>query len=166
MDPTVCLSTWRTPPHSSQSFHNVDKLVPVVRMQAPEGPWALASEPRCLEDLVLKDQTGLKRNLAQVLESTATRGLVVLRRGALISEWYGQGYDGQRPHILFSVSKSLTGALAGVLIGQGLLDPVAVGVDGPPLEQLVAHGDQAGPRHRRHHGPQPDQSQGTTSTVR
>ena len=45
------------------------------------------------------------------------------RGGRLVDETYRRGYDGQTPHILFSVSKSLTGAAAGILVDQGLLDP-------------------------------------------
>jgi len=61
--------------------------------------------------------------LAEVLDSTATRGLVVLRGGRVVAERYLHGYDGASPHILFSVSKSLTGALTGILVDQERIDP-------------------------------------------
>jgi CubicO group peptidase (beta-lactamase class C family) len=123
MDPTVTLANWRTAPHSTQSFHHVDTLIPVSRIQAPEQAWALAVEPQSLESLTFDDHLGQTRRLEEVLESTATCGLVVLQGGRLVAETYRRGYDGKTPHILFSVSKSLTGATAGILADQGLLDP-------------------------------------------
>jgi hypothetical protein len=38
-------------------------------------------------------------------------------------EWYGNGMSATTPHIVFSVSKSICGALGGILADRGLLDP-------------------------------------------
>jgi CubicO group peptidase (beta-lactamase class C family) len=123
MDSSVTLANWRTTPYSSQSFHNVDKLIPVSRIEGPEQACQLAAELQSLESLVFEDHHGQKRQLPEVLHATATRGLVVLQGGRLVAERYSQGYDGTTPHILFSVSKSLTGAMAGILVDRGMLDP-------------------------------------------
>ena len=123
MDTSVTLANWRTAPYSSQSFHNVDKLIPVSRIEGPEQAWEFATQPQSLDSLIFEDQLGQKRQLPEVLNTTATRSLVVLQGGRLVAERYGQGYDGETPHILFSVSKSLTGAMAGILVDQGMLDP-------------------------------------------
>lgn len=122
MDTSVTLANWRTAPYSSQSFHNVNKLIPVSRIEGPEKGWEFAVELQSLESLAFEDQHGQERKLPEVLDTTATRGLVVLQSGRLVAERYGQGYDGTTPHILFSVSKSLTGAMAGILVDQGMLD--------------------------------------------
>jgi CubicO group peptidase (beta-lactamase class C family) len=123
MDPSVTLANWRTVPYSTQSFHQVDKIVPVHRIPCSGNVWELAMDPRSLDELVFHDHTGKERGFEEALEATATRGLVVLHKGRLVYEWYGSGYDGASPHILFSVSKSLTAAVAGVLVEQGKLDP-------------------------------------------
>ena len=47
---------------------------------------------------------------------------MVLHRGALVMERYDHGMRRDTPHLLQSVSKSLTGALAGALAGRGELD--------------------------------------------
>jgi CubicO group peptidase (beta-lactamase class C family) len=138
MDTSVSLANWRTVPYSTQSFHNVDQLIPVSRIQAPEQPWELAVELQSLESLTFEDQYRQARRLAEVLETTATNGLVVLHRGRLVTETYCRGYDGKSPHILFSVSKSLTGATAGLLVDQGLLDP-----DSPVIEYVPEVADSA-----------------------
>ena len=91
-------------------FINVDKLIPVSRIEGPEQAWEFTAEPQSLESVVFKDQYGQERQLPEVLDATATQGLVVLQGGRLVAERYSQGYDGTTPHILFSVSKSLTGA--------------------------------------------------------
>jgi CubicO group peptidase (beta-lactamase class C family) len=141
MGNSVTLANWRTAPNRSQSFHNVDKLVPVSRIEAPKRTRALSSEPRSLDAIVFQDQHGQTRQLPEVLDTTATRGLVVLRGGRLVAEQYGQGYDGTTPHILFSVSKSLTGAMAGILVDQGVLDPESLVIKYVPEVANSAYGD-------------------------
>ena len=141
MDPSVTLANWRTAPHSTQSFYNVDQLIPVSRIQAPEKAWELGAEPQSLDSLTFEDQHGRQRRLAEVLEATATQGLVVLHRGRIVAETYRRGYDGNRPHIWFSVSKSLTGATAGILVDRGLLDPDSQVIEYVPEAARSAYRD-------------------------
>ena len=61
--------------------------------------------------------------LEKFLEETDTDGLVILHRGKVILERYANGMTSNTPHILMSVSKSLTAIVAGILIEQGKLDP-------------------------------------------
>ena len=141
MDTSVTLANWRTAPYSSQSFHNVDKLIPVSRIEGPEQAWQLTAELQSLDSLVFEDQHGQERQLPEVLDTTATRGLVVLQGGRLVAEQYRQGYDGKTPHILFSVSKSLTGAMAGILVDRGVLDPESPVIKYVPEVADSAYGD-------------------------
>lgn len=48
-----------------------------------------------------------------------TDGLVIIKGGRLIYEKYARGYDATRSHLTWSVSKSLTSALAGVAVKLG-----------------------------------------------
>ncbi|GGB08874.1 6-aminohexanoate-dimer hydrolase [Brucella endophytica] len=60
--------------------------------------------------------------LAQMLRETRADALVVLKDGRLVHEAY---FDGQTPrtrHQMMSVTKSLTGMLAGALLAEGKLD--------------------------------------------
>jgi len=123
MDKSVTLANWRRLPHSLQSFHQVDQLAPVHRIETSEHPRDLPTEWQPLDEVAFKDRHGNRRRLPEALEATATRGLVVLRQGRLVAESYCRGYDGTTPHILFSVSKSLTAALAGILVEKGMLNP-------------------------------------------
>ena len=47
----------------------------------------------------------------------------MLQDGELVTEWYGPLGAGDRPHALMSVSKSVVGCVAAVLIDRGQLDP-------------------------------------------
>jgi CubicO group peptidase (beta-lactamase class C family) len=48
-------------------------------------------------------------------------GLVVLRRGHVVSEGYWEPYGPAIPHMLFSLSKSFTSTAVGMLVGEGRL---------------------------------------------
>ena len=141
METSISLANWRTAPYSTRSFYQVDRLIPVSRIQAPEHAWQFSDHKQSLESLTFEDQYGLERQLPEVLATTATNGLVVLHRGRLVAEIYRQGYDGKTPHILFSVSKSLTGATAGILVDQGRLDPDSPVIEYVPEVAGSAYGD-------------------------
>jgi len=48
-------------------------------------------------------------------------GIVVVRHGKLILDEYFNGYDSETPHKIFSVTKSIVGAVVGIAIEQGYL---------------------------------------------
>jgi CubicO group peptidase (beta-lactamase class C family) len=50
-----------------------------------------------------------------------TRGLVVCQHGRLVAERYATGFDRHSRHICFSMGKSITAALVGVLVREGVL---------------------------------------------
>lgn len=54
-----------------------------------------------------------------------TDGLVVLHRGRLVYEFYSGELREDRSHAAMSVTKSLTGTLAAILVAEGLVDPDA-----------------------------------------
>ena len=62
-----------------------------------------------------------------MLAETFTDGFLVLHRGQIVAEHYFNGMAQDVPHLLMSVSKSVTSAVAGVLAGRGAL-AVSAGV--------------------------------------
>jgi len=52
-------------------------------------------------------------------------GFLVIHRGRIVAEQYFIGLRPDVPHLLMSVSKSVTGLVAGALAGQGRLDVTA-----------------------------------------
>src|SRR5919197_167579 len=64
-----------------------------------------------------------------------------LLKGKVAFEWYGNGLTPTDPHIVFSVSKSITGILAGILVEHGQLDPDAPVVRYVPEAAGSVYGD-------------------------
>lgn len=115
------LANWRTAPFSRWAFHHVREIVPGAEIR-PGAARELSQDRRDLSRLPLPDGAGGETTLERLLVGSASTGLVALRGGRIAFEWY-DGYDGLRPHLLFSVSKSMTGLLAGLLVDDGRLDP-------------------------------------------
>ena len=65
---------------------------------------------------------GSARSLAEHLAVIPVDALVVLHGDAFIFEWYAPGVAPTDQHIVFSVTKSITGLLAGALAGDARLD--------------------------------------------
>ena len=63
-------------------------------------------------DTAMEDPTGGLR----------TRALVVIQDGEIIGERYADGYDPSTPLLGWSMSKSVTTALAGLVVGDGLME--------------------------------------------
>ena len=77
----------------------------------------------------------------ELVEATAARSVVVLRKGELVGEWYGPGMAPTSRHTLMSVSKSLCGLLVGQLIGQGVLKETSLVGDLVPRLKTSAFKD-------------------------
>lgn len=121
--PAATLANWRMRPHSEWAFWRVREVVPTAEIATGERIWPLSGEIRQLADRLVPDAAGGRWRLAEMLARHEADSMVVLQRGELVWDWVRPGYSGRRPHILFSISKSLTGLAAGVLAGEGRLDP-------------------------------------------
>jgi len=136
------LSNWRQSPYSRWSFHHVREVIPTEDIPARKGAataWPVAEHS--LDGLKFEGMPGESWSLQQLFQATSTDALLVARRGKLVHEWYAQDDIAYQPHIVFSVSKSITAALAGVLVGQGLLDPGAAVTHYLPELGNSAYGD-------------------------
>ena len=121
-DQQVTLDNWRTAPFNRWAFCHVREIIPSAAI-ATGRPLPLRTDPRDVTRIAFTDGHGRERTIGEVLSAGNTSGLVVLRGGRVAAEWFANGYDGQRPHILFSVSKSITSVLTGIVADRGLLDP-------------------------------------------
>ena len=128
--PVMNLSNWRQSPYSQWSFHHVRELIPTEAIPAAKGvPGKWEVDKRPLDRLEFEGRAGETWSLRQLFQATSTDALLVAHQGRLVHEWYAHDDIEQLPHIVFSVSKSITASLAGVLVGQGLLDPAAQVID-------------------------------------
>ncbi len=122
-DQQVTLANWRQAPFSSWSFQNVRQILPSAGLPPSPAPKPLGESPRALDWLRVHDEAGEEVTLPSMLAATHSDALLVLHRGAVAYEWYDKGMSAERPHIVFSVTKSVAGVLTGVLADRGLLDP-------------------------------------------
>jgi len=124
----VTLANWQQPPFNRWAFQHVRELIPTARISRGGGPvWVL---PRAEQDVLgVRFRSGDRElSVADMLAETFTDGFLVLHRGQIIAEHYFNGMAPDVPHLLMSVSKSVTSAVAGVLAGRGEL-AVSAGVE-------------------------------------
>jgi len=117
----VTLANWRTLPYSQWAFHHASEMVPsaiIASTRKAETPLrdlgALATHP-------VRSLSGATVTLPELLAETSTDAFVVMRNGLIESEWYAPHYDPSQPHLLFSITKSITGLIAEILAEQGKL---------------------------------------------
>ncbi|MFN4141884.1 serine hydrolase domain-containing protein [Aestuariivirga sp.] len=121
--PTATLANWRQHPYSIWGFTHVDDLIPVAAIRGGHGAALPKGEALDLSRVSV-DWQGSRLAAEEALRLTHTDGLLVLKDGNAVAERYlNQGPKDR--HIVFSVSKSITATLAGVLVERGLLDPEA-----------------------------------------
>jgi hypothetical protein len=129
----VTLANWQEPPFSRWAFQHFRELVPTATIARGEGPVAeLPHAPRDIDSLRFASVSGAPTTVARMLTATYTDALLVLHRGAIVAERYFNGMTASTPHLLQSVSKSITGTVAGILIERGALDPAALVSDYVP----------------------------------
>ncbi|KQT63971.1 MULTISPECIES: serine hydrolase domain-containing protein [unclassified Aureimonas] len=120
------LANWREAPQNRWSFRHVRELVPSARVRAPTTGGAEPDAPGgALDGLDVELPGGARGGLASLLSATRADELLVWKSGRAAYHWAAPDSDPAEPHLLFSVSKSITALLAGILEGQGLLDPEA-----------------------------------------
>lgn len=124
--PSITLANWRERPASCWSFTHVSELVPSAVIHAGggrrDGKDNHAPPPLPLPD-VLVEVAGKLTSLEDFLTHSMSDRFVLWRDGHLKIDWTAAHSDAALPHLLFSISKSLTGLLAGILQDEGILDP-------------------------------------------
>jgi hypothetical protein len=116
----VTLANWQDPPFNRWSFQHIRELIPTARIARAAAPDPLPRAERDVLGFRFSYGDG-ELTVAEMLEETYTDGFLVLHQGRVVAEHYFNGMAPDVPHLLMSVSKSMTSAVAGVLAGQGLL---------------------------------------------
>jgi CubicO group peptidase (beta-lactamase class C family) len=118
-------SNWRDAPWNVWAFRHVHELIPTARIPATSG---LAEDPKVDATALTEHEVvleGERRTVATILRQTSTDAITVMRAGRFTADFHAPHFTLQSRHILFSASKSVAGLLAGILVGDGLLDPEA-----------------------------------------
>jgi hypothetical protein len=124
--PRLPRADWDRPPWNRWSFQHIRELLPTAEVWRGPGPAShLSRSPVDLELLSFLTPDGLPLTVAEWLEGSFTDGFIVLHRGAIVFERYFNGMGERSLHLSQSVAKSVTGTVAGILVGAGRLDPDA-----------------------------------------
>lgn len=124
----VTARNWQDPPFNRWAFWHVRDILPTYRVGRGDGQVRLLPAASGRPGLLAVPVTRTDRSastVGEVLEDTYTDAYLVLQDGELVTEWYGPLGAPDRPHALMSVSKSVVGCVAAVLIDRGQLDPDA-----------------------------------------
>lgn len=118
----VTLENWRLVPNSLWAFHHVRELIPTVEIESGDRLLPLAESPVSLSNLQFRGLQGETWNLPQLLSASNTNGFIVVKDDHIVYEKYFNGLRKNRPHLIFSVTKSITGILAGLLAEKGVIN--------------------------------------------
>ena len=112
----VTLENWQDPPYLRWAYMHVRELIPTAAISRGDAPVTpLPREERDLDGLTFNVR-GERHTVGEMLATTDTDGFLVLHRGRILVERYRGAMTETTPHLLQSVSKSMTSALAGALI--------------------------------------------------
>ncbi|TIS91814.1 serine hydrolase [Mesorhizobium sp.] len=121
----VLLANWRESPFIRWSFQNAGELVPSARIAAASdnGEAPLQDLSGLLGDSVTL--AGGQETVADFLVRSDTDALTIMKAGNVVGDWFAPHMDFGARHIVFSIGKSLTAIVAGILEGEGIFDPEA-----------------------------------------
>lgn len=138
----VTLANWRLPPFNRWAFSHVSEIIPSdIIAHDPVHVIPLSATTADLSQITYRTAAGQNGTVGSMIAETFTDGFLVLRQGRMVTEHYAAALTPLRPHIIFSVSKSLTGTLAGLLVERGQLDPSALVSHYLPETKGSAYGD-------------------------
>jgi CubicO group peptidase (beta-lactamase class C family) len=121
----VTAHNWQHPPFNRWAYWHVAEILPTYRVSRGDGPARRLPASPAAADLLGVGVTrvgGSAGTVGEVLADTFTDAYLVLQDGELVTEWYGHSGAPDRAHALMSVSKSVLGCVAAVLIDRGQLD--------------------------------------------
>ena len=140
---TIDISAWDKGPDNRWAFQHISEFLHVANISRGSGsavPLRMALQD--LSGLEFEGLDGEPMTVADMLVKTYTDGFIVLHDGDVIFEKYFNGMSPDTRHLLMSVSKSVTGTLAGILVNDGRLDPTALVTDYiPEMTDAPGFGD-------------------------
>ena len=118
----VTLDNWRKYPFNSWSFVNVRNLIPTSPIyNNPDKKVILQKQLIDIDDLVI-DHKNTSYKLKEIFKICDTDAFLVMHKGKIKFEFYDKFTKFNTPHIIFSVSKSLTSLLAGILVEKKVIN--------------------------------------------
>ena len=126
--PEINAKNWYWGPGNHWSYQHTSRVFPSASIYRGKGP--VAKLEYALRDLdqisFARPATQERMSIAQMYAATDTDAFLVMKDGKIVTERYFNGMKPEDRHLLMSVSKSVIGVLAGIIIDQGRLDPNAL----------------------------------------
>ena len=126
--PDISVKNWYWGPGNHWSYQHTSRIFPSATISRGQGP--IAPLDYALRDLdaisFVHPATKARMSIAQMYAATDTDAFLVMKDGKIVTERYFNGMKPEDRHLLMSVSKSVLGTLAGIIIDQGRLDPNAL----------------------------------------
>lgn len=139
--PRPTLANWMAPVHTFWSFRHVRELIPTAQVDSAATPRVLSRDIRSALGGIVVDFHQDPQTVVDFLSSTNTDSFTVVQEENLVFEWLAPGVVDVEPHLIFSVTKSVTGMLVGALVQEGLIDVEALVTDYVPQVSDSGFGD-------------------------
>ena len=111
----INLDNWKDFPYSAHTFQNVAELIPVHEIVGP----GTATMPQNIDSTILAGSYEIAGNMqtgADFLRDSYTDALLIVKSGTIVAEYFANDMNLRAPHLTFSVSKSITGIIAGIVL--------------------------------------------------
>ena len=118
----INLNNWRTHPYNRIAFSNIEKILPTSIIKKGNNSVSFKNKFEDLKSLTFLNKYKEHQSLKEYLKKNFTDMFLVIKKGNKVFEWFSENQNSNKSHILFSISKSLTGLIAGVLIEKRLID--------------------------------------------
>lgn len=115
-------ATWQFGPLNRWAYTHLREVLPTKDI--PNDPYAVRALPGI--DGAAADLTmvlnGENQKLSDVMEQAYMDGVLVMKNGVVVAELYGGTLTPERTHLLWSVTKTVTGLTAASVEADGLID--------------------------------------------
>jgi CubicO group peptidase (beta-lactamase class C family) len=126
--PPINVTNWYWGPGNHWSYQHMSRIFPSATIYRGNGPIVpLEYALRDLDQITfIHPATKARMSIDQMYSVTDTDAFLVMKDGKIVTERYFNGMKPEDRHLLMSVSKSVLGTLAGIIVDQGRLDPNAL----------------------------------------
>ncbi len=118
----VTLDNWKDYPYSTWSLQHVSELIPVATIEGSSSVTLLRNVDQEILNLTC-DESAESERICDFLNRSYTDAFLVTHKGKVVGEYFANGMSADTPHLIFSVSKSIAGLLAGAAVRDFGLDP-------------------------------------------
>ena len=123
-DNRIPRNLWDRTPWNRWSFQHIREILPTTEVWRGTGAsWLLPEAENNLDELEFVNQQNQSTTLLEWLTDNYADGIAVVHQGTLVYERYFNRMTQRTLHLSQSMAKSVTSAVAGILVGRGLLDP-------------------------------------------